>query len=236
MARVYYDGRTITELREWARELEIKGRSKMNGHELSDACKAVNLKNLIAKEDALIEKVGGIADGTELQYANGLRFRVIGDVETNEFGTRFVRGEYTSVGDGREYHSVHYANDSQYQSVPGGHRHMLAVLQPVPPTPPKNVLMMCCDTRYATLTDTFGHTCTGAGSFVRIDLRTGNVDYPCQITREMDCVDDHCPLHRRDIDGQKESAEMLIQDPRGSGMGYNLGGGYVLGEIDRTGV
>lgn len=54
MARKTYQGYGITELRRWARERNVPGRSKMTGDELVAACKAAQHAWVVAQEDEVI--------------------------------------------------------------------------------------------------------------------------------------------------------------------------------------
>ncbi len=67
MARKLYSGYGITELRTWARDLNIAGRSKMTGDKLVTACKAQVRANVVAAEQAILSVVS-VEPGTLLRH------------------------------------------------------------------------------------------------------------------------------------------------------------------------
>ncbi len=67
MARKLYSGYGITELRNWARDLKIDGRSKMTGDKLVAACKAQVRANVLAAEQAVLSVVS-VEPGTLLRH------------------------------------------------------------------------------------------------------------------------------------------------------------------------
>jgi len=67
MARKLYNRYGITELRTWARDLKIAGRSKMTGDELVAACFAVVRARVVAAERAVLAAVA-VEPGTLLRH------------------------------------------------------------------------------------------------------------------------------------------------------------------------
>lgn len=124
MARTTYDGRGITELRAWARDLGIKGRSKMDGHQLSAACKAARLAQIVAAENALLASVD-VKVGTILRHvSSGYVIRVTSDVQVwEQYGTRYVAAEYVELdgwGDHRRAERAAYQNREDARRIERG--------------------------------------------------------------------------------------------------------------------
>lgn len=108
-----YDGYGITELRRWARDLGIYGRSTMTGEQLVAACKATNRANLNAQIDALLASVA-VTAGTLLRHkATGDIIRVTGDIY-EWLGVRCVPAEYVEChgwGKDRRAERAAYENE-----------------------------------------------------------------------------------------------------------------------------
>lgn len=98
--RKYYDGYGITELRRYAREMKIVGRSKMDGYELLAACRKGWDARRAEKEQALLT-AGPVVPGTLLKFKScDCVIRVTSDVQTLlRYGALFVRAEYVSLCD-----------------------------------------------------------------------------------------------------------------------------------------
>jgi hypothetical protein len=115
-ARKLFEGYGITELRTYAKEYKLPGRSKMTGVELLAAVRAVWEAERIAKEQAVLN-AGPVAPGTVLRFrsAPGTTIRVTSDVLVDEiYGSLYVRAEYVTA-DEKEHTSVAYLN----QKAPG---------------------------------------------------------------------------------------------------------------------
>jgi hypothetical protein len=102
-----YDGYGITELRAWARELKIAGRSKMSGDQLVAACKARAAELRIARENAVLDGET-LAVGTLLAEACGCIIRSTSQVRYQvDSGPKpyplYVRGEYVKQCTTRGY-------------------------------------------------------------------------------------------------------------------------------------
>jgi len=142
-ARVYYDGYGITELRRWARELLIKGRTRMGGNELLVVCRAENDRQVVAREKALIAKMNMIKPGQLLRFREHpgcviiVRSHVRNQESVGRLPVRYVRAEYVSLCEncaaGRDPLDVRLANEDatgKYSGAP--HRFFLNALEPVP--------------------------------------------------------------------------------------------------------
>ena len=98
MARTTFEGYGITELRRWARDLQIPGRSKMPGDQLVAACKARCAEQRIARENAVLDGEA-LMVGTLLAEACGCIIRCTSEVRYQvDSGPKpyplYVRGEY----------------------------------------------------------------------------------------------------------------------------------------------
>lgn len=110
MTRKLYDGRGITELRRWARDLGVAGRSTMTGDELSAACVAACRANVVAAEQAVLQVVD-VVPGVLLRHkTTGTIVRVTSTPEAyiGEGGRNYeslcFTAEYVEVG-ASELHS-----------------------------------------------------------------------------------------------------------------------------------
>lgn len=80
MASKTYDGYRITELRHWARDLKIAGRSKMDGNQLVAACRAGARAAVIDAEQAVLNAVH-VEAGVLLRHkSTGAIVRVTSDL------------------------------------------------------------------------------------------------------------------------------------------------------------
>lgn len=118
--RQSYDGRSITEMRNLAREYKIPGRSKMDGWQLLKALRAYWHDQRVAAEQAVVEAA---KPGLLLRHkSTGTIMRLTSEVIalSNPYGPLCFRAEYVEVaesdlyggwkGRGRDY--ARYLNES----------------------------------------------------------------------------------------------------------------------------
>lgn len=113
MARKLYSGYGITELRSWARDLKIAGRTRMAGDKLVAACKAQVRANVVAAERAVLSAVA-VEPGTLLRHkSTGTIVRV------TSFPAPYVRDgvNYESLAFTAEYVTVGTRQPGQCGSV-----------------------------------------------------------------------------------------------------------------------
>ncbi len=130
-----YDGYRITELRRYATEYKIAGRSKMTGDELLVAVRAIWTAKREAGERQLLASTE-VKAGTLLRHrATGTIIRVLGDVYVwQPYGSLCVDAEYVDLTEhnGREYvsrgaHLTELANEADRRRREAGNapRHPL---------------------------------------------------------------------------------------------------------------
>jgi hypothetical protein len=114
MAAKTYDGFRITELRNYAKEYAIPGRSKMNGDELLAAVQAVWDARRVAQEQLVI---GAVKVGALLRHkSSGYVIRVTSELQTwQPYGSLFVTAEYVTHdgwGESRQAERAAYMNEN----------------------------------------------------------------------------------------------------------------------------
>lgn len=114
MERKTYGGYGLTELRRYAKEYKVPGRSKMDGWSLLGAVRAVWLAQRAEQERALLDSTE-VKPGTLLRHkSSGYVIRVLTEVETwQPYGALVVDAEYVELdgwGDERRAERAAYAN------------------------------------------------------------------------------------------------------------------------------
>jgi hypothetical protein len=91
-----YEGYRITELRRYASEYKIPGRSKMNGRQLLDACREIWHGERDRKQNAVI-LAGPVGIGTKLRFVSHPGCVIVATSELLSLhGSLYVHGEYVS--------------------------------------------------------------------------------------------------------------------------------------------
>lgn len=124
MARILYNGYGLTEMRRYAKEYKIPGRSKMDGPALLAALCEYWDNRRREQEQALLVSVK-VQPGTLLRHkSSGTVIRVTSTVGTLEpYGALYVHAEYVSLG---ESDAKNYPAGVDYLNRNGAtHRHML---------------------------------------------------------------------------------------------------------------
>lgn len=131
MARKLYDGYGLTEMRRYAREYKIPGRSRMTGDELLAALHAYWDARRIEQEQAVIASATG--DALLRHKSSGYIVRMIGAAYASQRhgGALAFHAEYVELdgwGEHRRAERAKYENDEQARRVANGGeytRHML---------------------------------------------------------------------------------------------------------------
>lgn len=101
MAHKLYDGYGITELRGWARKLNVRGRSKMSGDTLVTACRRANDEQLAVREQAAL--AAGTVLGARFAMQCGCVIEATSEPINHSIPQSadrlFVRGQYVSLCD-----------------------------------------------------------------------------------------------------------------------------------------